>query len=87
MSIKPEEISTLIKQQIENYKSEIQVVDVGTVIQVGDGIARAHGLENVMAGELLEFSNGVLAMPLTLRKATSVSLFSDLTRISVKAIR
>ncbi|MEK8131686.1 F0F1 ATP synthase subunit alpha [Paenibacillus filicis] len=60
MSIKPEEISTLIKQQIENYKSEIQVVDVGTVIQVGDGIARAHGLENVMAGELLEFPNGVL---------------------------
>lgn len=62
MSIRPEEISTLIKQQIEQYKSEIQVVDVGTVIQVGDGIARAHGLENVMAGELLEFSNGVMGM-------------------------
>lgn len=60
MSIKPEEISSLIKQQIENYKSDLQVVDVGTVIQVGDGIARAHGLESVMAGELLEFSNGVL---------------------------
>ncbi len=62
MSIRPEEISTLIKQQIEQYKTEIQVVDVGTVIQVGDGIARAHGLENVMAGELLEFSNGVMGM-------------------------
>jgi F-type H+-transporting ATPase subunit alpha len=60
LSIKPEEISSLIKQQIENYKSDLQVVDVGTVIQVGDGIARAHGLESVMAGELLEFSNGVL---------------------------
>ncbi|MEX2414786.1 MAG: F0F1 ATP synthase subunit alpha [Paenibacillaceae bacterium] len=68
MSIKPEEISTLIKQQIEQYKSEIQVVDVGTVIQVGDGIARAHGLENVMAGELLEFSNGVMGMALNLEE-------------------
>jgi F-type H+-transporting ATPase subunit alpha len=62
LSIRPEEISTLIKQQIEQYKSEIEVVDVGTVIQVGDGIARAHGLGNVMAGELLEFSNGVMGM-------------------------
>ncbi|RXZ83426.1 F0F1 ATP synthase subunit alpha [Paenibacillaceae bacterium] len=62
MSIRPDEISTLIKQQIENYKSEIQVVDVGTVINVGDGIARVHGLENAMAGELLEFSNGVVGM-------------------------
>ena len=60
MSIRPEEISTLIKQQIEQYKSEIEVVEVGTVIQVGDGIARVHGLENVMAGELLEFPNGVM---------------------------
>ncbi|WP_010279007.1 F0F1 ATP synthase subunit alpha [Paenibacillus senegalensis] len=62
MSIRPEEISTLIKQQIEQFQSDIQVVDVGTVIQVGDGIARAHGLQNVMAGELLEFSNGVMGM-------------------------
>lgn len=68
MSIKPEEISTLIKQQIEQYKSEIQVVDVGTVIQVGDGIARAHGLDNVMSGELLEFSNGVVGMALNLEE-------------------
>lgn len=62
MSIKAEEISALIKQQIENYQSEIKVSDVGTVIQVGDGIARAHGLDNVMAGELVEFSNGVMGM-------------------------
>jgi len=68
LSIRPEEISTLIKQQIEKYKSEIQVVDVGTVITVGDGIARAHGLENVMAGELLEFSNGVMGMALNLEE-------------------
>lgn len=69
MSIKPEEISTLIRQQIEKYKSDIQVVDVGTVIQVGDGIARAHGLENVMAGELVEFSNGVLGYAFNLEES------------------
>ncbi|KRF19263.1 F0F1 ATP synthase subunit alpha [Paenibacillus sp. Soil787] len=69
MSIKPEEISSLIKQQIENYKSDIQVVDVGTVIQVGDGIARAHGLENVMAGELLEFPSGVLGYAFNLEES------------------
>ncbi|MCF6093224.1 F0F1 ATP synthase subunit alpha [Microaerobacter geothermalis] len=62
MTIKPDEISSIIKQQIEKYKSVVEVVDVGTVIQVGDGIARVHGLENVMAGELLEFSNGVMGM-------------------------
>lgn len=62
MSIKAEEISALIKQQIENYQSEMEVSEVGTVIQIGDGIARAHGLDNVMAGELLEFSNGVMGM-------------------------
>lgn len=62
MSIKAEEISALIKQQIENYESEIEVSDVGTVIEVGDGIARVHGLDNVMSGELVEFSNGVMGM-------------------------
>ncbi len=68
MSIRPDEISTLIKQQIEQYKSEIQVVDVGTVINVGDGIARVHGLENAMQGELLEFANGVVGMALNLEE-------------------
>ncbi len=62
MSIKAEEISALIKKQIENYHSEIQQSEVGTVIQVGDGIARVHGLDNVMSGELVEFSNGVMGM-------------------------
>jgi len=68
LSIRPDEISTLIKQQIEQYKSDIQVVDVGTVIQVGDGIARVHGLEKAMAGELLEFENGVVGMALNLEE-------------------
>ncbi|MFA8438356.1 F0F1 ATP synthase subunit alpha [Pueribacillus sp. YX66] len=62
MSINAEEISSLIKKQIENYESEIEVSEVGTVIEVGDGIARVHGLDNVMAGELVEFSNGVMGM-------------------------
>ncbi|MBL5799936.1 F0F1 ATP synthase subunit alpha [Bacillus sporothermodurans] len=62
MSIKAEEISALIKKQIENYQSEMKVSDVGTVISIGDGIARAHGLDNAMSGELVEFSNGVMGL-------------------------
>ena len=62
MAIKAEEISALLRSQIENYESEMSVTDVGTVIQVGDGIALAHGLNDVMAGELLEFHNGVLGL-------------------------
>jgi F-type H+-transporting ATPase subunit alpha len=62
MSIRPEEISSLIKKQIKSYESKIEVSEVGTVIQVGDGIARIHGLANAMAGELLEFQNGVMGM-------------------------
>ncbi|WP_019121083.1 F0F1 ATP synthase subunit alpha [Brevibacillus massiliensis] len=67
-SIRPEEISSLIKERIANYKAEIEVVDVGTVISVGDGIARIHGLEKAMAGELLEFQNGVMGMVLNLEE-------------------
>ncbi|ADI00636.1 F0F1 ATP synthase subunit alpha [Salisediminibacterium selenitireducens] len=70
MSIRADEISSLLKQQIENYQSEIEVNDVGTVIRVGDGIAVAHGLENVMAGELLEFENGVMGMAQNLEENT-----------------
>ncbi len=68
MSIRPDEISTLIKSQIEQYQSEIEVAEVGTVIQVGDGIARAYGLDNVLSGELLEFENGVMGMALNLEE-------------------
>lgn len=62
MGIRAEEISSLIKTQIERYKSQIEVADVGTVIQVGDGIARVYGLERAMAGELLEFPGNVYGM-------------------------
>ena len=62
MGIKAEEISALIKQQVEGYRNELIVDEVVTVTYIGDGIARAYGLENAMAGELLEFSNGVFGM-------------------------
>ncbi len=65
--INADEITTLLRQQIENYEQRIQVDEVGTVISLGDGIARVHGLDKVMAGELIEFPHGVagLAMNLT----------------------
>jgi len=69
MSINAEEISTLIKKQIENFDADIEVSDVGTVIEIGDGIARAHGLDNAMAGELLEFSNGVMGLAQNLEES------------------
>ena len=62
MSIKTEEISSLIKKQLANYQNQVSVEETGTVTYVGDGVARADGLENAMAGELLEFSNGVYGM-------------------------
>ena len=55
MNLRPEEISAVIKEQIKNYKNQLEISDFGTVIQVGDGIARVYGLENCMSGELLEF--------------------------------
>lgn len=69
MSINAEEISKLIKEQIESFDTDIEVSDVGTVIEIGDGIARAHGLENAMAGELLEFSNGVMGLAQNLEES------------------
>ena len=62
MAIKADEISALLRSQIENYEADMEVSDVGTVTEVGDGIAVAHGLNDAMAGELLEFSNGVLGL-------------------------
>lgn len=69
MAIKAEEISALLRSQIENYESEMSVTDVGTVLQIGDGIALIHGLNNVMAGELVEFHNGVLGLAQNLEES------------------
>lgn len=68
MNLKPEEISSVIKEQIKNYKQKLETSDVGTVIQVADGIARIHGLENAMQGELLEFPGEVYGMVLNLEE-------------------
>ena len=68
MNLKPEEISSVIKEQIKRYASSLEVADVGTVIQVADGIARIHGLENAMQGELLEFPGEVYGMVLNLEE-------------------
>lgn len=68
MNLRPEEISSIIKEQIKRYDNKIDVVDVGTVIQVGDGIARVHGLEKCIAGELLEFPGEVYGMALNLEE-------------------
>ena len=68
MNLKPEEISSVIKEQIRNYQTKLETSDVGTVIQVADGIARIHGLENAMQGELLEFPGEVYGMVLNLEE-------------------
>ncbi|MEM9534605.1 MAG: F0F1 ATP synthase subunit alpha, partial [Cyanobacteria bacterium P01_A01_bin.3] len=61
-TIRPDEISSVIKQQIEQYNQEVQVTNVGTVLQVGDGIARIYGLDKVMSSELLEFEDGTIGI-------------------------
>lgn len=68
MNLKPEEISSVIKDQIKRYAGELEVSDIGTVIQVADGIARVHGLQNAMQGELLEFPGEVYGMVLNLEE-------------------
>jgi len=66
MILKPDEISSILKKQIKNYSSKLDVFEAGTVIQVGDGIARVYGLNNAMSGELLEFYGGVFGIALNL---------------------
>src|ERR1700741_3162681 len=66
MDIRPSEISSILKEQIKNFGQEAEVSEVGQVLSVGDGIARIHGLDNVQAGEMVEFENGVRGMALNL---------------------
>lgn len=79
MNLRPEEISSIIKEQIKKYENKLELTDVGTVTQVGDGISRVHGLENCMAGELLEFPGQVYGMALNLESDSvgAVLLGSD----------
>lgn len=68
MAIRPEEISAIIKREIENYENGASMDEVGTILTVGDGIARIYGLQNAMAGELLEFPGQVMGMVLNLEE-------------------
>ncbi len=68
MKLRPDEITSIIKEQIKSYQSEIQYADVGTVVTVGDGISKIHGLDNCMSGELLDFGNDVFGMALNLEQ-------------------
>ena len=82
MKLRPEEISSIIKKQIKNYDSRLRREEIGTVILVGDGIARVHGLEGCMANELLSFEGGELGMALNLEEhVVSVVLLSDDSKI------
>ncbi|VAX17236.1 ATP synthase alpha chain, partial [hydrothermal vent metagenome] len=80
MAIKAEEISSIIKQRIEGFEGQLELKEVGTVISVGDGIARLYGLENCLAGEMLEFPGGVIGMALNLEEDNvgAVLLGSDI---------
>src|SRR5213082_1320607 len=83
MQIKADEIAQLLRQQIENYESKIAVDEVGTVITLGDGIARVHGLDKVMAGELLEFPHDIAGIAMNLEEdQVGVVLLGEYTEIS-----
>ena len=80
MQIKAEEISKIIEGQISNYQSRVEMSETGTVIYVGDGIARVHGVENAMAMELLEFPGGLKGMVLNLEEDNvGVALLGETT--------
>src|SRR5205809_2906740 len=80
--IKANEINDIIRRQIENFDAGVTVMEVGTVIKVGDGIAEVHGLEKVMAGEMLEFSHQVRGLALNLEEdKVGTVLFGDFQKI------
>ena len=82
MEIKAAEISSVIKDQIANFETKADVAEVGTVLSVGDGIARVYGLDQVQAGEMVEFPGGIIGMALNLEMDNvGVSIFGDDTGI------
>jgi len=83
INIRPEEISAILKKQLTDFEKRVEIYEVGTVLSVGDGIARVHGLANVMAGELVEFTGGIMGMALNLEEDNvGVAVFGDVTKIS-----
>src|SRR3990172_4589013 len=82
MAVRPEEIASILKQQIEQFGARVTAVDVGTVIEAGDGIARVYGLANVMASELVEFPSGVMGLSFNLEEDTvGLIILGDYTDI------
>jgi F-type H+-transporting ATPase subunit alpha len=78
MKIKTEEIKSIIRKEISGYKAELEISESGTVIQVGDGIARVHGMMNAMSAEMVEFANGAQGMVLNLEEDTiGVAVLGD----------
>ena len=78
MNLRPEEISTLIKDQIKNYRTKIKPAETGTVILFGDGIAKAHGLRSCVSNELLEFDDGSIGIAQNLEEeVVSIAVLSD----------
>ena len=78
MKIKAEEISSVLRKQIQDYRSALEVADVGQVLEVGDGIARVYGLSNAMAGELIEFEGGIFGQVLNLEESSiGAVIFGD----------
>src|SRR3954467_394584 len=82
MNIKAEEISKIIRDQIGSYAVDVDVAEVGTIVSVGDGIARVHGVENTMAGEMLEFPHGIFGIALNLEEdSVGTVLLGEFTAI------
>ena len=82
MRIRPEEVSNIIKTEIENYKKSLDIKTSGSVLEVGDGIARVYGLSDAKAGELLEFPNKIMGMVLNLEENNvGVIIFGDFSQI------
>src|SRR5262245_559290 len=82
MEIKADEITRIIREEIEEYRGGVEISEIGSVISVGDGIARVYGLEKAMAGELLEFPHGVMGLALNLEETqVGVVLLGDYTEI------
>ena len=77
MNLRPDEISGLIKEQIKNYSKQLEISDFGTVMQVGDGIARVYGLNRCMSGELLEFPGETYGMALNLEEDNVCLLYTS----------
>ncbi len=76
--IRPDEVSAILREQLSNFKTEVELEEVGTVLQVGDGVARIYGLNKAQSGELLEFENGLKALVLNLEEDNvGVVLFGD----------